>query len=578
MNNMSKSSDSLIKTKFFLALMVTAGCFLFTYLYYDFFYVEYEALFDSFYSGKLTGGLPFRSVYFLGNIGTSHLYSLLYQFYPQVEWISWILYSYLFVSCIIGLYLVLEILPDLQSIVMKVSILVAVYLLVFADHNIHFIFTRVSYMATGLSLIGLVYFFRDPGSIGDRPRLFVFLNIWFIVGTLTRSESATAAFMQVAFFGLFYMQNIRRFATVFLFPLLFLLSILFAIAYDIKTTKEFYKQIEPDIEAQYTDRENTVPLSTMKTYRDSVMWQTARDILWADPKVISPSYLRSLILPEKFLYTDIRQWRRVYGSVSDIAVRFWYLSLLTVLMAVGLLIRHRFASAFSFVVYLAFASSFWILSALQTYTDKINDRSFSPLISLFIFCHIVLLLPYLTGRVSRRMYPILAGMAVLFGVYLYHQKAEANQLQSDLNDYHKNLATITRVAANKILVVNSSSCDYLFSSNKPFHPFDFSAFKKIYITDGYNIPFLPYYRRYLERECHCDMYEFPSFWDYLRTKHNEVVVVSTVQRMNVLREYLRVIHGYDLPVSQSSAAKLLKLEKSDFRGTLNNIAIYSLHE
>jgi len=556
--------------------MVTVGCFLFTYLYYDFFYVEYEALFDSFYSGKLTGGLPFRSVYFLGNIGTSHLYSLLYQFYPQIEWISWILYSYLFVSCVIGLYLMLEIVPDTLSLIMKVGILVAVYLLVFADHNIHFIFTRVSYMATGISLIGLVYFFRYQGSIAARPGLFIFLNFWFIVGTLTRSESATAAFMQIAFFGLFYMQNVKRFAMVFLFPFLFLLSLLSAIAFDIKSTKEFYKQIEPDIEAQYTDRQNTLPLSAMTTYRDTVMWQTAKDIMWADPKILSPSYLRSLIMPEKLIYTDLRQWHRVYGSLSDIAARFWYLCLLSMLMSIAILIKYRFPSVLSFLFWLAFAASFWILSAVQTYTDKVNDRSFSPLISLFIFCHLVFLLPYLTGAVSRRMYPILAAMLVLFGIHLYHQKAEANQLQSDLLDYQKNLSTITKVAANKILVVNSSSCDYLFSSNKPFRPFDFSRFKKIYITDGYNIPFLPYYRRYLERECHCDMYEFPSFWDYLRTRQDEIVVVSTTHRMNILREYLKVIHGYDLPVSESKNARLLQLEESDYRGLFANLKVYAL--
>ena len=575
---MLKDLNSVYKAKFFLALMVTAGCFLFTYIFYDFYYVEYEALFDSFYSGKLTEGLPFRSVYFLGNIGTSHLYSLLYQFYPQVEWISWILYSYLFVSCLIGLYLILQILPDSQSILMKTTILVAIYLLVFADQNIHFIFTRVSYMVTGLSLIGLVYFFHIQGSIRNRLGLFVFLNIWFIIGTLTRSESATAAFLQIAVFGLFYIQNIKRFLVIFLFPSLFLLSLLAAIAFDIKTTKEFYKQIEPDIEAQYTDRENTVPLSAMKSYPDSVMWQTAKDIMWADPKIITPSYLRSLIMHEKILYTDARQWRRVYRSVSDIAARFWYLCMLALLMGIGILIRNRFTSMPSFLFWLAFASSFWFLSAVQTYTDKVNDRSFSPLISLFIFCHIVILLPDLTGNISRRIYPILAGIVLLFCVHLYHQKAEANQLQSDLKDYQKNLSTITKVATNKILVVNSSSCDYLFSSNKPFHPFDFSHFKKIYITDGYNIPFLPYYRRYLEKECRCDMYEFPSFWNYLRTKQDEVVVVSTIQRMSILREYLKVIHRYDLPVSEISNAKLLKLEKSDYRGTLNNILIYSLHK
>lgn len=74
------------------------------------------------------------------------------------------------------------------------------------------------------------------------------------------------------------------------------------------------------------------------------------------------------------------------------------------------------------------------------------------------------------------------------------------------------------------------------------------------------------------------MYEFPSFWNYLRTKQDEVVVVSTIQRMSILREYLKVIHRYDLPVSEISNAKLLKLEKSDYRGTLNNILIYSLHK
>lgn len=564
------------KIKFLLAIIVTAGCFLFTYLYYDFYYVEYEALFDSFYSGRLTEGLPFRSVYFLGNIGTSHIYSLLYQFYPKVEWISWILYFYLFVSCLIGLYLILEILPESLSLFLKVVILVVVYFLVFADHNIHFIFTRVSYMATGLSLIGLVYFFHTPGSIRDRLWLFLFFNVWFVIGTLTRSESATAALLQVAFFALFYIQSIKRIVVLFLFPIIFLLSLLSAIAWDINTTRDFYKQIEPDIEAQYTDRDNTVPLSAMRTERDSVMWSAAKDIMWADPRVMSPSYLRSLILPEKFLFTDARQWRRALRVVSDISRRFWYVCILVVLMDIGLLIRYRFSSAIRFLLWLAFISSFWLLSGMQTYTDKINDRSFSPLISLFLLCHIILLLPYLTENVWRRMYPVLAGIILLFGIHLFHLKAEANQLQRDLGDYQKNLAIITKVAAHKILVVNSSSCDYLFSSNRPFHPFDFSSFRKIYITDGYNIPFLPYYRRYLEGDCHCNMYDFPSFWEYLRTRHNDVVIISTTPRMTVLKQYMMVIHGYDLPTSESKSTELLQLQESDHRGIFANLKIYDL--
>ena len=431
-------------------------------------------------------------------------------------------------------------------------------------------------MVTGTALIGLVYFFRAPGSVRDRPWLFLFFNLWFVLGTLTRSESSTAAFLQICFFGAFYLQSIKRFALIFLFPFLFLLSLLSAVAYDIKTTKDFYKQIEPEIEAQFTDRDNAVPLSTMKTYRDTVMWQTATDIMWSDPKVISPAYMRSIIKPEKLLYTDARQWRRVCNTVSEIASKFWYLGLISVLLGIGLLIRYKFNSSFGYLFWLAFVSSFWLLTAIQTYTDKVNDRSFSPLISLFIFCHVVMILPYLRDNIGRRMSALLVGIFILFSVHLFHLKSESNQLHKDLEDYKKNLAIITSVAKDKILVINSSSCDYLFSSNKPFHPFNFSSFKKIYITDGYNMPFLPYYRRYLERECKCDMYAFPSFWDYLRTRHDEVVVVSTSQRMAILREYMRVIHGYDLPISESRNATLLRLEESDHRGLFANLKVYDL--
>jgi len=573
---MPLSVQPFYRTKAFLTFLVTLACFAFTYLYYDFFYVEYEALFDSFYSGSLTEGMPFRSIYFLGNIGTSHIYSWLYEIYPQIEWISWILYSYLFVSCFIGLYLIADILPRSVPGWAKVGLQVAVYFLIFADHNIHFIFTRVSYMATGLSLIGLVYFFRLPGSIKERPLLFVALNLWFIVGTLTRSESATAAFLQVACFGVLYLQNVKRVAVIFLFPTLFLGSLLAAIAYDIKTTKDFYKQIEPDIEAQFCERENAYPVSDMKTYRDSVMAMTAEDIMWSDPKVMTPRYLRSLIKPEKFIYTDPHHWQRVYKNVSAIGLRFWFLGLIAFLLGVAILVQCRFNNRFAYILWFGFVISFWFLTALQTYTVKVNDRSFSPLISIFIFCNIVMFLQHSRSGIRGLAYPLVLGVLLLFGVHLNYLRTETQQLRHDLEEYQQNRKVITALAAHKILVVNSSSCDYLFSSNKPFHVFDFSAFKKVYITDGYNMPFLPYYRRYLEKECGCDMFEFPGFWDYLRTRHDEVVVVSAAHRMSILKEYLHAIHQYELPVTERNDAQLLELEKSDYRGTFNKLSVYTL--
>jgi hypothetical protein len=565
----------LIAKPSFLAFGLTVVCFVATYLYYDFYYVEYETLFDSFYSGSLTEGMPFRSIYFLGHIGISHFYSMLYQYYPSVEWMSWILYSYLFISCWIGLYIVLNVLSD-RMLCFQLLAALLVYLLVFADHNIHFIFTRVSYMVSGLALIGLVYFFRDPGSIRTRKWLFIFLNFWFVIGTLTRSESSVAACLQVACFAIFYLYDLKRFALLFIFPFIFLLTVLAYIGYDIRTSTEFYKQIEPDIEAQYTDRDNVVPLAMMKTRRDSAQWQAARDIIWSDPRVLSPSYLRSLVLPERPFYTDARQWRRVFGTLKEIGARFWFLGLTAFILSLGVLLLCPFPSRFSYIVWLGFAVSFWVLIALQTYTDKVNDRSFVPLISLFILCHIIIILPYFRG-LSWRTISIGGPLLVFFAIHIHYLNTESAILRRDLGNYQSNLSAIKKVARGKILAINSSTCYYVFSCNKPFHRFDYSDFKKVYITDGYNMPFLPYYRRYLERECHCNMMEFPSFWTYLRSRKEEVVILSIPRRLRILQEYMNAVHGCDISFHAVPTAGLLRLEESDFRSILNDLYIYKIN-
>ncbi len=560
----------------FTTLLVTFICFLFTYFYYDFYYVEYEALFDSFYSGKLTEGMPFRSIYFLGNIGTSHLYSMLYELNPDIEWISWILYSYLFISCFIGLYIVAKLLSDDLSIYIITAVQIIVYFLVFADHNIHFIFTRVSYMVTGVSLIALLYFFRQPGSIKLHASLFVFLNFWFIVGSLTRFESATITFIIMCIFGIYYLQNVKRLTILFLFPLLFLSSVLFAIGYDLNTTTEYYKQVEPEIEAQFCERNNIIPISEMETARDSAIWKAAKNIVWIDPKVLTPDFMRSLIREEELAYTDIRHWVRVYNDMSAIAIHFWHMGAICALLMLAILIVKRPKSVFELLLFLLFVLSVWMLSAIQTYTVKINDRSFSPLMSIFIFSHLLVILPFVFQNHSLKFKTLLLAMLLLFIAHLSYLKIEADQLKEDLSKYRYNLKVITQIASGKCLAVNSSSCDYLFSSNKPFQPFDFSIFKKLYITDGFNMPYLPYYRRYLEKECNCDMSEFPSFWNYLRLHSEQVVVISDTERVNIIKGYLKEVYSYDLPLNENTSKQLLQLQKSDGRGFFDNLKVYSL--
>lgn len=566
-----------IAPSWWLPLSVTLVGFVFTYFYYGFYYVEYEALFDSFYSENLTGGMPFRSIYFLGNIGTSYVYSYLYEKCRAIEWISWILYSYLLVSCFIGLLLIHKMLPQTALLLVRALVLMVAYLLVFADHNIHFIFTRVSYLVTGVSLLALLYYFRQPGSIRPRLPLFVFLNAWFVLGVLTRSESATGVFLQLFFLGLVYVNNYRQLLRVWVFPTAFLFCLLGVIAYDLKTSPYYYKQVEPEIEAQFCERENIVALSTMQSARDSAIWQMAANIVWADPKVLTPARMRSFIQNSDAFYTDMRQWKRVGRNINYMIDRFYALVAISLLCSILLFYVKRGQSIYQQLAGLLWVVSFWVLIALQTYTVKVNDRSFAPLISIYILGYMWLLLPHLEQLILHRLVKVIVlAIGFFFVVHLFNLKKESNQLRTDFAYYQKNTEAIVQAARNKVLVVNSSSCDYLFSSNQPFHVFNFNEFKRIYIADGFNIPFLPYYRRYLEKECNCNMDDFPSFWNYLLTKPDEVVIVSTEERMEILKNYMNTVYGMLLPVVPVEQSHLMKLQKSDSRGIFAKLKLYSL--
>ena len=564
----------------FLILFITLFCFLFTYLFFGFYYVEYEGLTSALFSGTLTPNLPFRSMYFSGNFGVSYLYSYLYETFPNIECLSWIYYSYLFVSSFLACYIVNSLLPEKTSIYVKITLYINVYIFVFSDHAIHLLYTRVSYMVCGLSLISLIVIFHSSDTIKSRLGIFILINIFFLLGALSRIESAVACFLLIIFFALAFSQNnVKQIIRLFFFPCLIIAAISLRLTFDISTatSKEFYKQVEPDIEEQLIARENKIELSEINNHRDSIIYSAASDMMWSDPKIISPQYLRSLIQSEKFIFTDVKQWKRVYKNCLEISLKYWYLIAFTSLLSLILFFIIDVRKNKLYPIYLiGFVLSFWILIVIQTYTDKLNDRSFSPYLSLFIFCHFLMLMKYYSSKKTLWLYPVSFFCFIFLAFHLWSLKIEATILKKDLMIYQSNFEKIKKVAGNSFLVINSTSFDYLFLSNKPFHPFNFSIFKKIYITDGYIIPFLPYYKRYLEGECNCDIYNFPSFWYYLESVHEKVVIVSAPLRMKIIQEYIFEMYHHKLPVKEKKTERLNNVQKSDTRGYEEELSVYTL--
>jgi hypothetical protein len=548
---MSEKLSKLLRADFILVFFIILFCIFFTYFFFGFYYSEYEGLNTALLSSSLTPGIHFRSVYFSGNMGISYFYSLFYQFQSGVQWISWLEYLWLFIAVSISMFVLWANIPERFTKGIKIVFIIVMFFLVFADHHIHLIYTRVSYMICGASLIGLVAFFEDSARIQKKWWLFIFLNLFFAIGTLIRNEASLACFLLLVPYALISLKSFRQVFILFCFPLLVLTGQSMFFAIDIKnaSNNEFYKQVEPDIEEQYTARGNLLPLSMMKAHRDSVVYALAAEMSFSDPRIITPAYLRSLVRPEGFLFTDGHQWRRVVFEQKNILLKYWYLVFIVFLLSGGLYIQLKEAGGkYSFYYWLVFVLSFWGLSIVQTYVDKVNERSWLPYISLFIFCHIILWARGMKNAISKRELLILMSCAILFLVHIFELKKESNNLKNDLLLQQKQFDTIKALAANKVLVINSSAFSCLFASHTPFQLFDYSAFKKVYIIDSYILPFLPYYRQYLNHECNCEIYEFPSFWNYIKTGQQDVVIISRPSRMTAIHEYLKEIHGVDLPL------------------------------
>lgn len=532
-------------------LAFSALCMAACYALWGFYYTEYEGLNIALLSGSLTPGMAFKQVYFSGNLVISHLYSLLYQSISGVEWISGIEYTLLLIATALGLLSVNHSSAKPLSAAQKLTGGLLLYLLLFAPHHISLIYTRVAYLVCGTALLAMVVFGHTQNSFLNGWKKYTAFLLFFITGTLIRNEAALATLLLALPFAVYYLQSLKKALLLLALPAAIVSAQSLYLAYDIThaTNTEYYKQVEPDIEEQYTARQNLLPLSALHTHRDSVLYALASEMSFSDPTNLTPAYLRSLILPEAFYLTDTRQWQRAFTELKEINQQYIALVLLAIALS-ALLLKRQYATGHKTLLLYALGTvlSFWALTALQAYTDKINERSWLPYLSLFIL--------YLTALALKTPLPRKGTTALVCGAFLLLQAGLqlhtltqcARGLRTQQQAQRQLLHQIEKTAQGKALVTNSSAFNFLFLSAQPFVPFNYTAFKKIYLTDSYILPFLPYYQKYLEQQCACSMYAYPAIWQYLIKEETGAVVVSTPNRLHAISYYNQQLHGLALPL------------------------------
>lgn len=537
-----------LATKLYLKnVLISTILLIFIYLIFGSYYEEYQGFWHAFFSGSLSPGTPFTHFYFLGYIGISHIYSLFYQLFPNFQWMSLIHYIQLISSFAI-LLSILDYLLLKEKTKASLILLLLFFLALAPDNILLFIYARASYIMCGASLLAIIVFFENKEKIKQHFTLYVLLNMFFLWGTLTRVESAMAALLLLVCFAVVWHTHIIK-AFMPILPAILVVSVSLSLIFlDIHTSNQFHKQVEPDIETQFTVRFNVVPVETMETFEDSVKYEAAMRMFWGDPDIITIAYLKSLVAEPASKYFDKNQWDRTKNELSSYFNNFKYYCLLVLLLTcftcLILLQNNKWQQASLLVLYFI---GFIILLTANSYFVKMRDRTVSPYLIIY-FASVFLLL---VKSIHYKKYSLPILLSILFlgsTIQLYETYFKSKDLKEA---YHINRQILTQLedcCSDATVMPNPTAVGNLTLAFTPFEIFDFSGFDRFYFYEASIQSIIPTYYDYLKKECNCEVRNFSNFYRYVLDNDypKKVYAVSNEDRMDIGMLYLKTFHNLDI--------------------------------
>lgn len=554
---------TLAAAMFYALVLAIFGCY----------YEIYEAFFEAFYNGTLSPGYPFRSFFFLLDIGISYLYALLYSITTAIEWRTWLMSFYLLFAAVIILKVAADILKNSLPGLLILFIQAGIFFLVIAEHIIRFNVTRVAPMLSASSLCAIIYYFPDAASISKNKRKFIALNLLFLFSALMRIEPAMIVAALGFCFALFFHSGLAQAVRLHLFPIIVIISLVAGVYIDVALSSEFYKKIEPDLEYRMSARGTVMPAGTL-THCDSIKYTAALERFWSDPHIITLDYLESLVAPSASpALIDPAQWRVAASRVLSVSKNNYAMVLLSVLLlAMALISGGCRRKVFGFA---AFQFCFWAIAFFQSYSVRINDRLFGITLCVYAVFNLIAVLLIIRERPLRHVVYFLALLTAAIAVRSDNLWHVAEQYAQDRANNRANLKEIQKIAGGEILAVNASSHRSVLNANAPLAAMKISGFRKFYMNEIQAIGLIHPFRDYLESECRCDFSNFSSFYRYLRQQPHDVYFFSSESRMMLTKEYLKCFHNFDLKVEEVPDVRLRKAMDYDV-GNWITLKIYRM--
>jgi hypothetical protein len=531
------------------SLLISTSLLIILYQIFGSFYEEYQGFWNAFFSEKLSPGTPFDNFYFLGYIGVSYLYSWLYEIVPQVQWMSYVHYFQLITSFAILLFIVESFLQkSLKDTYTLTLISVLLFMSIAPDNILLYVFARASYIMCGVSLLAIIVLFNDWESIKKRFDLYLFLNLFYIWGALTRSESALAILMLLFCFAVVWHNSLKKAILTTLSSSVFTILLVAGIMIDINTSDEFHKRVEPGIETQFTIRNNVIPIDEIKSYDDSVKYEAALRMFWGDPDIITIEYLESLVKDPSLKIFDSNQWTRTLLELNQSYNSFKYYSILILFLTfftISILLKQGKNN--QALLLLFYFIGFVILLLANSYFVKMRDRTVSPYLIIYFASVFILLIKTFQSK-KYSLHVFICILILGSSIQLYETYYKSKELKNVLKLNKQILTQLEECCSHATVMPNPTAIGNLTLAFTPFEIFDFSKFDRFYFYEASIQSIIPPFYDYLKKECNCEVRNFSNFYRFVLDKNysKKVYAISNEDRMEVGMLYLKTHHGLDI--------------------------------
>ncbi len=494
---------------------------------------SYEVLYPTFLSGSLTEGVPINIWYFVSHFLLAEVYMKFYTMIPGVPWYEIILFFYVAVSLFAILFILFTKNVQLGT---KVKLFIGLLSLILATEFIlSFQYTRVAFALGTASTLALLMGSKENKWPG------VWSCIFFIFCLLTRHEVGVFIFV-MQWLSVLFISN-RSYSKVALrFNTTVFLIVAGYIAYDRFTTNDFLKQFEPELGYQLLDRGNIVPLGNMTNAVDSAKYIAVTNLI-TDKEHTTIAFLRSLVAENAFVGVNKELVVRAANELTDKLNH----SLGLLIIYIGLLILIIWQTLpngrAGIVKLLMFNLLFWAILVAVAYFIMLQYYTVDIMLTLVCF----IFLSKIDFGAVHTNYPVtvLSGILLLAGTIVLYQKHKeySQRLTNNIEAHVKFRDELKQRYPGKILVPGNEQKKMILFSLRPFEMHNFSVFSRLYMFDADVIYVEPHYNAYLSQECKCDANNYTDFMDFLASKKDSVRIVSTSDRIEVIKYYCRVVRG-----------------------------------